>query len=81
MRAILADFDGTIMKRDLAEMVLSKFADPSWKRFSDLLSEGKMSVEECVSREYAMIDARSRGEILRSVREYYQTRPRFGELL
>lgn len=81
MWAVLCDFDGTIMKDDVAELILRKFAEPGWKRFSDLLATGKISVEECVSKEYAMIEAPSVEEIMDYARQLSRLRPGFKTLL
>jgi 2-hydroxy-3-keto-5-methylthiopentenyl-1-phosphate phosphatase len=81
MWTVLADFDGTIVEKDLAEAVLDRFADPDWKRFNRLLDEGLIGVEECVRSEYAMIRARRQSEITLYARRLSTLRPGFRNLL
>ena len=81
MWAVLADFDGTIMREDLAEVALWRFAPPEWERYNELLAEGKVNVEQSVRKEYAMIVSHSRREIIDYLRGYYRLRPGFTGLL
>ena len=81
MWAILSDFDGTILREDAAEQVLDRFAKPGWKRFSGLLTAGKINVEECVSKQYAMIEAATRKEVVDYALARYRPRPGFKTLL
>ncbi len=81
MWAVLSDFDGTIIERDLAELALVEFAQPYWERFNDMLAEGKINVEECVARQYEMIRAKSRGEITAYLRRFATFRSGLKELL
>lgn len=81
MWAVLCDFDGTIMKDDVAELILGKFAKRGWRHFSDMLVAGKISVEECVSEEYAMIEASSVEEIVGYASRLNRLRPGFKALL
>jgi HAD superfamily phosphoserine phosphatase-like hydrolase len=79
--AILSDFDGTIVEKDVAELVLQKFAEPGWERFNVLLADGKINVEECVREEYALIRSRTRHEVTEYARQLSAFRSGFGELL
>lgn len=81
MWAVLTDFDGTIVQQDLAEVILAKFADPRWRYFNDLLAEGRLSVEEAVTRQYAQIEARTVKEMVEYTRSLYKLRPGFEALL
>jgi len=81
MWAVIADFDGTIVKRDLAERALTKFGKPGWEHFDDLLRADKITVEECVTRQYAMIAASSRREIADYIDQFCEFRPGFDALL
>lgn len=80
-QAILVDFDGTIMRDDLAELALRRFANPRWKYFNELLAEGKINVEESVTIQYAMIRANSQKEVISYLREHYHLRSGFRRLL
>jgi HAD superfamily phosphoserine phosphatase-like hydrolase len=64
MLAVVADFDGTILKNDLPELALKKFGLKGWEHYDELLTAGAITLEECVSRQYGMINARSREEII-----------------
>ncbi len=79
--AVLADFDGTIVEKDLARLVLQKFAEPGWEQFNVLLADGKISVEECVREEYALIRAKTRREVTKYARQLGTFRSGFGDLL
>jgi 2-hydroxy-3-keto-5-methylthiopentenyl-1-phosphate phosphatase len=79
--AVLADFDGTIVKDDLAELVLRKFAEPGWKRYNVLLAKGKINVEECVREEYALLRAETRREVTEYARGLGTFRPGFEDFL
>lgn len=81
MWAVLSDFDGTVAERDLAELALAEFAQPNWSRFNRLLAEGKIDVEECVARQYKMIRANSRGEIIKYLKQFTTIRPGLEDLL
>jgi 2-hydroxy-3-keto-5-methylthiopentenyl-1-phosphate phosphatase len=79
--SILCDFDGTIAEHDLAEMVLKKFGRRGWELYDELLADGKITVEECVASQYAMIDVRSHKQILDYVDDFCRIREGFEELL
>jgi 2-hydroxy-3-keto-5-methylthiopentenyl-1-phosphate phosphatase len=79
--AVLTDFDGTIAEQDLAEVILARFADPEWKQYNERLSEGRLSVEESVTGQYSMIEARTQKEMVEYARSVYRLRPGFGEFL
>jgi 2-hydroxy-3-keto-5-methylthiopentenyl-1-phosphate phosphatase len=79
--AVLCDFDGTIMKDDVAELILRRFAKTGWERFNDLLATGKITVEDCVSEQYAMIRASSAEEVVDYASRLNRLRPGFKEFL
>jgi len=81
MWEVMTDFDGTIVKDDLPDLILEKFGRPGWKRFDDLLANGKISVDECVSRQFAMIAAPNRGELIGCIRDSCRFRSGFDVLL
>lgn len=52
---ILLDFDGTITKKDLAYETLRKFGKGDWESIDEEYKEGKISLLDCISRQYSMI--------------------------
>jgi 2-hydroxy-3-keto-5-methylthiopentenyl-1-phosphate phosphatase len=77
---ILCDFDGTITKIDTAEFTLAKFARGDWKSIDRQLEEGKITLEECLKREFMLVSA-SKHEIIREVSKAVDFRPNFDELI
>jgi 2-hydroxy-3-keto-5-methylthiopentenyl-1-phosphate phosphatase len=61
---VVSDFNGTIAKKDLAKLILSRFAKPGWERYDQLFASGKISFKECFSKEYSMLQADSEEEII-----------------
>ena len=53
--ALLLDFDGTIDERNIATLLLDKFAIGDWKRYMSMSSKGEMSFRESVEREFACL--------------------------
>ena len=77
---VLCDFDGTIAKIDTAEFALRKFARSDWKKYDDQLDEGKITLKECMEREFALVRV-SRTEISSEVEKAATLRPGFGQLV
>lgn len=53
--ALLLDFDGTIDERNIAILLLEKFATGDWKRFMSMSSKGEISFRESVEREFSCL--------------------------
>lgn len=53
--AMLFDFDGTITEIDTAEYILGKFAEGDWHEPDRLLDLGKITLEDCMQRQFAMV--------------------------
>jgi 2-hydroxy-3-keto-5-methylthiopentenyl-1-phosphate phosphatase len=51
------DFDGTISSGDVVDLVLERFADPSWKEIEEEWARGKIGSRECLSRQMALVRA------------------------
>lgn len=66
---------------DLPELVLKRFGTKGWQQYDDLLKAGEITTEECVRKQYAMISARGRKEILDYVNEFWAFRPGAKELV
>ena len=52
---ILCDFDGTITNIDTAFSVLENFTQGDWLKYDDLLEKEEISLEECMTKQFAMI--------------------------
>lgn len=77
---VLCDFDGTIVTTDTAELVLRKFAPKSWERIEKQFLEGKITLQECLIREYSLVKG-SMTEIIAAVGNVTKVRPNFRELV
>ena len=53
--SVICDFDCTITTVDTAEYILEHFADGDWRGPDRLLSQGKIGLEECMRRQFAMV--------------------------
>jgi 2-hydroxy-3-keto-5-methylthiopentenyl-1-phosphate phosphatase len=76
---VLCDFDGTIAEIDTAEFTLSKFASEDWKTIDKQFEEGKMTLEECLRREFKLVTA-TKEEILDRLQNVVDFRLGFEEL-
>ena len=77
---VLCDFDGTIVTMDTAEYALRKFAAGDWETYDRQLDEGKITLKECLEREFALVGA-SKSEIRSEVLKAVRLRPNFGNLI
>ena len=77
---VLCDFDGTIANIDAAEFALRKFAVGDWERYDRQLEEGKITLKQCLEREFALVRA-SRLDISSEVLKATTLRPHFGDLV
>lgn len=80
-KVVGADFDGTLLKYDLAERVLRRFARQGWERYDDLLANGKITLEDCMKSQYGMIEVGSHEEVIEYVDRYCVFRPGVKELV
>jgi 2-hydroxy-3-keto-5-methylthiopentenyl-1-phosphate phosphatase len=77
---IMCDFDETIVTVDTAEFALGRFADPSWRGIEEQFESGKITFEESIRNEFAMIKATER-EILEELDKVVVFRPNFDKLV
>jgi 2-hydroxy-3-keto-5-methylthiopentenyl-1-phosphate phosphatase len=77
---ILSDFDGTIVNIDTAEYALRKFAQGDWQAVEDLFERGKITFEECLRRQFAMIRVSER-VLLNELSHVTSFRPSFRQLV
>lgn len=81
MRALVCDFDGTIVKHDLAESLLKKFAKEGWEQYDTLMEKSEITLEECIKYQFGMIQANSEKALLDYVEDFCKFRAGFIELL
>lgn len=53
---VYIDFDGTISRADVMNLLLEKFADPVWKEYDSLWSSGSMPSSECIKKQIKLLD-------------------------
>lgn len=62
------DFDGTISKNDVVDLILERFASDEWKKVEKEWARGKIGSRECLSRQIDLVSA-TREELLQLVAE------------
>jgi len=77
---VVCDFDGTITTEDTAELVLKVYADGDWREPDRLLARGRISLEECMQRQFAMVHE-DPAEILKQTKERIVLRPNLPQLV
>jgi 2-hydroxy-3-keto-5-methylthiopentenyl-1-phosphate phosphatase len=78
--AVLCDFDGTITSFDTADYVLRRFAEGDWEQYDRLLGEGKISLEECMVRQFELVQV-PEATIIEELEKVACIRPNFPELV
>ena len=51
------DFDGTITKNDVIDMILERFAKPEWKKIEKDWSQGRIGSRECLEKQMRLVQA------------------------
>jgi 2-hydroxy-3-keto-5-methylthiopentenyl-1-phosphate phosphatase len=77
---IMSDFDETIVNVDTAEYALERFADPSWRRIEEQFESGKITFEESIRNEFAMLKVNQQ-QILKELDKVVVFRPNFDKLV
>lgn len=54
---VLVDFDGTIAKEDTTDLLLERFADPSWMLVEEEWKTGAIGSRECMVRQIDLVRA------------------------
>jgi 2-hydroxy-3-keto-5-methylthiopentenyl-1-phosphate phosphatase len=78
--SILCDFDGTLTLLDTAEYILINHAEGDWKGVERQLEMGSITIEECMSLQFAMIHM-SRDSMRAELDRVALPRPGLDELL
>lgn len=55
--SILVDFDGTIAPVDTTDLLLERFADPSWQQIENEWKSGQIGSRECLVRQIDLVRA------------------------
>jgi len=55
--AVFTDFDGTITRLDVTDVVLEQYADPSWREVEEQWLRGDIGSRECFERQAALVRA------------------------
>lgn len=55
---VYVDFDGTIAPHDPTDALFARFADPRWQEIEREWQEGRLTSQECMSRQVRLIRAR-----------------------
>jgi len=77
---VLCDFDGTITNFDTTDYILRRFAAGDWERYDRMLDEGKISLEECMVRQFELVHVPER-TIIDELEKVATIRPNFSELV
>ena len=77
---VLCDFDGTITSFDTAEFILRRFAEGDWEQYDRMLDEGKISLEECMVRQFELVHV-PEGLIIDELEKVATIRPNFPDLV
>lgn len=54
---VFCDFDGTISKEDVTDLVLERFARPEWHEIEDQWTSGEITSAQCMQRQVRLIEA------------------------
>jgi len=54
---VFLDFDGTITRRDVTDVILGAYADPAWQAVEEAWAAGRIGSRECLTRQMALVDA------------------------
>ncbi|UCE13902.1 MAG: HAD-IB family phosphatase [Candidatus Heimdallarchaeota archaeon] len=78
---MLCDFDGTIIEIDTAEYVLHNFSQDDWKIYDRELELGKISIEECMQKQFETVRVSKEKIITLLERRQPNFRPHFDSFL
>jgi 2-hydroxy-3-keto-5-methylthiopentenyl-1-phosphate phosphatase len=76
VRSILVDFDGTACLHDVAEDLMDRFGDPSWREYDVAWANGEMSTPDSVRAQIAPFAHRN-GELVAYALEHCPLDPTF----
>ena len=74
MITVVTDFDGTVTKRDVAELLLQEFTGDAWRAIED--RHGEIGTRETLLQEFALVHA-TRDELLSAAERLAEIDPTF----
>ncbi|MFH0847199.1 MAG: MtnX-like HAD-IB family phosphatase [Chloroflexota bacterium] len=77
---VQSDFDGTITSKDVAFLILDRFAPSDWRKLYEEYRQDKIKVGEFTRRAFALVHA-GKNEILDYVRHHLELRAGLPELV
>jgi 2,3-diketo-5-methylthio-1-phosphopentane phosphatase len=54
--SVLVDFDGTVVLEDTTDLILERFADPSWRIVESAWIEGRIGSRECLAQQIDLVE-------------------------
>jgi 2-hydroxy-3-keto-5-methylthiopentenyl-1-phosphate phosphatase len=78
--SILVDFDGTACLHDVAEHLLMRYGDPSWRSYDQAWARGEIGAREGIRAQAAMLDAPTE-ELVRYALDHCPIDPTFAPFL
>ena len=78
--SLLCDFDGTVTALDTGVLILDRFARGDWRTLDEFYDLGRATIEEVLSRQFAMVRAEKR-VILNAIDEKVSLRRGFNQLV
>jgi len=78
--SLLCDFDGTVTAIDTGVLILDRFAKGDWRTLDELYDLGRATIEEVLSRQFAMVRAEKRA-ILNEIDAKVYLRRGFNQLV
>ncbi len=77
---VFTDFDGTVARQDVTDVVLQRFAPPEWEAIEAAWRSGEIDAATCMRRQVALIEAPARAlDALLDELEVDPGFPRFAE--
>src|SRR5437870_10272266 len=76
VRAIVVDFDGTVVDEDVSEEILQQFAPPEWWDIDLEFQRGETGSRECLIRQAALLEGKQ-SDMLAFALERFGLEPSF----
>lgn len=79
-KAILCDFDGTIVDKDIINGILDKFADNKWRYYEDLWEQGKVGSTQSVEKQIALMKG-TEDQVIEYINKIMKPDPYFSDFV
>ena len=80
MRVFVSDFDGTITVKDVAQMILNRYAYPGWLEIEKDYQARRIGTREAINRQFGLVKA-TRKELIGFVDEVAALDPHFKDFM